>query len=240
MSNSSGRTGTVTADHLARPGRRALVARVPVRAAWRGSRGGRPNGCGEVVSQVVIRQRDGFRISRDEVGPGRKIQLTGGGTQAASQAVAYDGRADAPSDGEGDTRVAGGRFRPNERGHRHGPGPPSSTRTAQGTEGALITHAADCHRAVVIRRRGGSRKSGREPMPTLEPASFENCPACPSGHPVPEAMSLGPLAIVGLVGPLHLGGASLEAALGAGSAAGINGRRACNRRNPALRCRTGN
>jgi hypothetical protein len=61
--------------------------------------------------------------------------------------------------------------------------------------------------------------SSRQTVPALEPACLEDGTTRPCGHPMPKAVALGPLSIVRLVGPFHLGAAFLEAVLEVGRAA---------------------
>src|SRR5579884_638031 len=51
--------------------------------------------------------------------------------------------------------------------------------------------------------RERSGRSGRQAVAALRPPGLENGPAGPGGHAVAEAVVLGPLAVVGLVGALH-------------------------------------
>ena len=153
--------------------------------------------------QVDEVEANHFRVGGNEVGAWRELEFTRHGPHTAPHPVSDDRRAHTPADRIPHARARARRVGVEQRGHDHRPGPPSSAGAPQGPEGALVAHPADRHGESFI-CGGRARTSSRQPVPALEPPRPENGPACPRGHPVPEPVALGPLAIVGLIGPLHL------------------------------------
>ena len=154
------------------------------------------------------------RRSRDEIGARGQLELTGDGPEPPAQAVADDRGADATADGERDTAAPppSERRRSTSAVTAHRPGPATTPARRRARKCADRAHG----RLPWAPSSAGSVRhgtSGRQPAPALQPAGPQHSTACTGGHAMPKAVALGPLPVVGLVGPLHLGGASLEAVL---------------------------
>ena len=138
-----------------------------------------------------VRQRragaDEQRAVGEQAARRRPGVVRGERPQAAAEAVADDGRADRPADGEGDPR----RARP---GVHRGSGTTASRSGRDDHDGSVArTHVAR-----------GSGRSSRQTGAALEPPGLEDGPTGPGAHAGAEPVLAGPATGVRLEGALHV------------------------------------
>jgi hypothetical protein len=211
----------------ARSARSAAWFRRRTRAARARSRLELRNRTGYMIVQLFVGITCGSGPESDQPRPGGEVEICHHSSRLTPEPVPHHGRPDAPRDRVRNVRrpVLARRA-------------PDRHRAAMGAmrrrgERAERTNAA--HRTVAVRwhrvrsrahpdgglghpGRGGS---GRQPSAALEPAGPHDGTAGTGGHAMPEAVALGPAAIVGLVRTLHSSPPGRPASCGAPGGMGV-------------------